>query len=151
MLYIHTKKFYIVGFSCTTASRVQRMTGKTATTTTKSSEWQFCGWKGLLWERSQKIAQTGSSWQEGDSNWNNRTIAQWHAKEHPWTHITSNLEGAGLQQQKKTLDSSPVSSEEEKIRLVGTVAMDSKTVEKLPGQALTLTWIHVSFLPCFNA
>ena len=58
-----------------------------------SSEQQFCRQKHVLLMR--EVSGEGPvdcrSWEEGDGNANNRTLQQWYAKEHLWTHNVSNL------------------------------------------------------------
>ena len=60
----------LLGFSCTTVSRVCIELKKQETT----SQEQFCGQKGVVNERSEEKGQTGQSWQEGDSNANIHTL-----------------------------------------------------------------------------
>lgn len=98
------------------------------------------GEKGLLWERSQENGQTGSSWQEGNSNWNNHLIAQWHIK--------TSLNAQHIKTLKTMSYSSRrphwlllLSTQNRKMSLVGTVAAGQyKIGKKPPGQTLTLGW-----------
>lgn len=74
-----------------------------------SNESQLCKWTRLdNEERSDENGQTGSCWQESDTNWKDHVSQQGYVEEHPQTHMT-NREVDSMQHQKTTPGSTPAS------------------------------------------
>uniref|UniRef100_A0A8C9SXX1 Uncharacterized protein n=1 Tax=Scleropages formosus TaxID=113540 RepID=A0A8C9SXX1_SCLFO len=97
---------YFLGFSCTTISRVYSEWCKKQKT---ASEWQFCRWKHLVDERGQ---QRMTRLVRADRRAIVTQIMTLYKCGELRMHNMSNLEADGLQQQKTTLGSTPVTQEQ---------------------------------------